>query len=474
MVQSIKDTLYEKFSADQISIKLYIVFSGIKSNIENDPLLMDALKGTVQLLIDNAYKNSSYTIVDAQTLIDLSKQGEEIIDIVEYQKTFKYITEIEDRKKLNGYISILKGSEIALLVKKWQASLFEANIRDYYKRNDLNQKIIDTCSNENEAKNFWSYNNGLTITCRKVEELPNDRYRLYGIQIVNGCQTSNALYTSYNNTERTKILTQKKRNSTITKKEELELEKIQHNILNDQTSVLTKIIETNDVELIYRITETTNSQTPIKSFSLKANDNIQQNIEQYLLQHGFYYERRINFYRNQGKKNPITIMKLFQLFVSQILFKPSQARTRPKSMFTSHYDSVFPALDSGVHYDFLLYLIPVKIDFKINKRIREIVREESPNDYDLMLMNNSKLHMGPMIIHDIIGAYSKQNIIKKKDEIDKAIENDDKFRVHFNNGFQNLKKIVQNYAGAKKEVIPSVMKKTELDEKIAKFINTNK
>lgn len=86
MVQSIKDTLYEKFSADQISIKLYIVFSGIKSNIENDPLLMDALKGTVQLLIDNAYKNSSYTIVDAQTLIDLSKQGEEIIDIVEYQK----------------------------------------------------------------------------------------------------------------------------------------------------------------------------------------------------------------------------------------------------------------------------------------------------------------------------------------------------------------------------------------------------
>ncbi len=180
----------------------------------------------------------------------------------------------------------MNASEIAKLVKNWQTAIFEANIRDYYRRNDLNKKIIQTSVSEDEAKYFWSFNNGLTITCRKVEELPNDQYRLYGIQIVNGCQTSNALYLAASNSERVEFLKEKEKNSGLNKKEQTELQKIENQILNPDTTVLTKIIETNSGELVYRITETTNSQTPIKTFSLKANEDIQQNIEEYFLNHG--------------------------------------------------------------------------------------------------------------------------------------------------------------------------------------------
>ena len=95
--------------------------------------------------------------------------------------------------------------------------------------------------------------------------------------------------------------------------------------------MLVKIIETKNEDFIYRITETTNSQTP-KAFSLKANDDIQKLIEKYFENNNVSYERRINSLRNKGKKNIYSIQKLFQLYTSQILFKPSQVKTRPKSI----------------------------------------------------------------------------------------------------------------------------------------------
>ena len=62
---------------------------------------------------------------------------------------------------------------------------------------------------ESEAKYFWSYNNGLTMTCSKVDEMPNNKYKLHNLQIVNGCQTSNSIYLSVKNRERVEELQNK-------------------------------------------------------------------------------------------------------------------------------------------------------------------------------------------------------------------------------------------------------------------------
>ena len=56
--------------------------------------------------------------------------------------------------------------------------------------------------------------------------------------------------------------------------------------------MLVKIIETKNEDFIYRITETTNSQTPIKAFSLKANDDIQKLIEKYFENNNVFYEMK--------------------------------------------------------------------------------------------------------------------------------------------------------------------------------------
>lgn len=472
VLNEIKTKLFSDFPSDNISVVCHIVFGGIESNIHSESILTDELDGIKDLLISNGFTNTKIEITDCQSLINAPSKNQEIIDIIEYQKTFKYITDIDSKNKLNGYISIIKGSDIAELVRKHQTAIFEANIRDYYKRSDLNSKIAATSSDANEAKFFWSYNNGLTMTCSKVEDLPNNKYKLHNLQIVNGCQTSNAIYLAVKNKERiTELKLKEASGKALTKKETEELSKKTNLQFNDDTSLLVKIIETKSDDFIYRITETTNSQTPIKAFSLKANDDIQKLIEKYFENAGISYERRINSLRNKGKKNIYSIQKLFQLFTSQILFKPSQVKTRPKAMFNLTYDNVFPSSDVKV-VNYVLYLVPVKVDIALNKAIKNYYKETpSVDSYIRTLIAYGKFHLGCFILSSILkNKYSEKGIVSEEARIMKELENNS--LVHFKDALVTFEKVMKAFAGNKKESIPSEIRKTELDNRIAKFIKS--
>lgn len=473
VINEIKNSLFNDFPSENISINCHIVFGGIEKNIHSEKILTDELESIDHLLKNNGYINPVITITDCESLIKGPNKYQNIVDIIEYQKTFKYITDTDKSNKLNGYISIINGKEIAELVRKHQSSIFEANIRDYFKRSDLNSKILETSSNGEEAKYFWSYNNGLTMTCSKVEELPNNKYKLHNLQIVNGCQTSNAIYSALKNKERISELTLKQENgSVLTKKESEELDKKQFLQFNEDTSLLVKIIETNNDDLIYRITETTNSQTPIKAFSLKANDDIQKLIEKFLEDYGVSYERRINELRNRGKKNIYSIQKLFQLYTSHILFKPSQVKTRPKSMFMSTYDDVFPAPNvKSINY--LLYYFPIQLDISVNKAINDYLANGNVDSYKKTLMSYGKFHLGCFLLSSILKSdYNEKGIINNEAKIIYELSNNLEF--HFLDAIDNFEKVLKNLAGNKKESIPSAVRKSELDNRIARFVKTRK
>jgi hypothetical protein len=473
VLNEIKTVLFNNYPAENISIYCHIVFGGIEKNIHSEKILTDELDDIDNILKNNGYTNPKILITDCESLIKGPFKYQNIVDIIEYQKTFKYITDTDKKNKLNGYISIINGKEIAELVRKHQSSIFEANIRDYFKRSDLNSKILETSSNEEEAKYFWSYNNGLTMTCSKVEELPNNKYKLHNLQIVNGCQTSNAIYSALKNKERVVELTLKLKNGNLlTKKENEELDKKQLLQFNEDTSLLVKIIETNNDDLIYRITETTNSQTPIKAFSLKANDDIQKLIEKYLEDYGVSYERRINELRNKGKKNIYSIQKLFQLYTSHILLKPSQVKTRPKSMFISTYDDVFPAPNvKSINY--LLYYIPIQIDTSVNKGIKEYLEKDNADSYQKTLMSYGRFHLGCFLLSSILKSnYSEKGIIINEEKILTELSNNLDF--HFLDAIHNFEKVVKNFAGNKKESIPSAVRKSDLDARIARIVKGRK
>jgi hypothetical protein len=312
------------------------------------------------------------------------------------------------------------------------------------------------------------------MTCSKVDEMPNNKYKLHNLQIVNGCQTSNSIYLSVKNRERVEELQNKiDLGEQLTKKENEEFEAKSKLQFNNATSLLVKIIETKDEDFIYKITETTNSQTPIKAFSLKANDDTQKLIENYFEDNGVNYERRINSLKNKGKKNICSIQKLFQLYTSQMLLKPSQVKTRPKSMFVTSYDDVFPSKDVKL-INYLLYLVPVKIDLYLSKAIRDYFKENSTVDnYLKTLISYGKLHLGAFLLSSIvIKDYNDKGIILNEKLIFEQLENN--LSAHFLDALSNFEKIVKNFAGNKKESIPSAVRKNELDQRIAKFIKTRK
>lgn len=472
-LNDIKNKIFTNFPSDNIKVIIHIVFGGLERNLYSEKILENELNSIKQCLSDSGYINSEISVTDCQSLINAPSKCEQIIDIIEYQKTFKYITDTEGEVKLNGYISIISGKEIAELVRKHQSAIFEANIRDYYKRNDLNSKILETSASSENAKFFWSFNNGLTMTCSKVEEMPGNKYKLHNLQIVNGCQTSNAIYLALKNKERINELTEKiEMGNELTKKEKDEYEQKAKLQFNNATSLLVKIIETKDEDLIYRITETTNSQTPIKAFSLKANDDSQKLIEKYLASNNINYERRINSLKNKGLKNIVSLQKLFQLYTSQILFKPSQVRTNPKKMFISTYDDVFPAPEVRI-INYTLYLIPIRVDLALNKAIKDYTKNHTLDNYQKTLLSNGKFHLSCFMLSSILkGDYNEKGIVTKEKQIIKELE--DNYLIHFEDALTNFEKLLKVFSGNKKESISSAVKKTELDNRIVRFIKARK
>src|SRR3989338_8479399 len=102
---------------------------------------------------------------------------------------------IEDfnfRRVLIGKVGI---QEIAGLFNRHGDQLLERNIRRYLgtHRNRVNTAIHDTLIDDDKRKNFYFFNNGITMICRKFRHnaLQGKDYqlKLEGIQIINGGQT---------------------------------------------------------------------------------------------------------------------------------------------------------------------------------------------------------------------------------------------------------------------------------------------
>lgn len=80
--------------------------------------------------------------------------------------------------------------------------LFNENIREYLGNKGINKKIYNTLMNEDERKNFFYYNNGITIICDEISKVrttsnPGNSHAEITIsnpQVVNGCQTVNSIY----------------------------------------------------------------------------------------------------------------------------------------------------------------------------------------------------------------------------------------------------------------------------------------
>ena len=80
--------------------------------------------------------------------------------------------------------------------------IFDMNIREYLGNKGINKKIYQTLCDPKDRKNFFYYNNGITIICDNMGKISSQvsDYNMNAIftidnpQIVNGCQTVNSIY----------------------------------------------------------------------------------------------------------------------------------------------------------------------------------------------------------------------------------------------------------------------------------------
>jgi hypothetical protein len=77
------------------------------------------------------------------------------------------------------------------------------------------------------------------------------------------------------------------------------------------------------------------------------------------------------------------------------------------------------------------------------------------------------------MLHSILkNEYSEKTIANKEATIISELENN--YLVHFVDALDNFEKVMKSFAGNKKEAIPIEIRKTDLDNRIVRFMKAKK
>jgi hypothetical protein len=256
-------------------------------------------------------------------------------------------------------------------------SIFEANVRDYQGSVIVNTGIRKTLENA-DSENFWYLNNGVTVITPKAV-LAGKQLTIEDPQIVNGLQTSHEIYEHFAAME---------------------------NPVSDDRCILVRIICEENEEARDRIIRATNSQTSIPPASLRSSDHIHRNIEDFLKANGYFYDRKKNFYKNQGKPiaKIISISYMAQAMMAITLFKPDSARARPSTLINSdpEYERIF-SLDTPID----VYLKVIQIMKSVEDFLR---RDIDGTTLDRKTVTNIKFYVAALAARKL--SLGEANIIK--------------------------------------------------------------
>jgi AIPR protein len=141
--------------------------------------------------------------------------------------------------------------------------IFYDNVRDWQGNNAVNQEIMATLAGPTRAR-FALMNNGITIIARKMQRT-GTRLTIEDYQVVNGCQTCNALF-------------------------------IQRDHLDATVMIPLRLIATEDEDIITAIIRATNRQTEVRDEQFFALTTFPKDLERFFASfppnRRLYYERR--------------------------------------------------------------------------------------------------------------------------------------------------------------------------------------
>lgn len=296
----------------KIRVRVFYATKGETKNIHSSVLATcSALKADLATL--TATPDVDVIFRGAEELISLSRQPKTRRRDLEVQQSlssdngdsFACLVTIE------SFVSFLSDNKGDLI-----RGLFDANVRDFLGKNEVNDAMratLDTLGDED----FWWFNNGITIVASEIDQ-KGKKLVLEEPLLVNGLQTSNVIFGFMTDPAIDEEIKQTRRSKIV----------------------LIKIIVPPNEKIRDEIVKATNSQTHIPKPYLRGMDIVHRNIEDHLKGFGFFYERRKNQYKNLGKKRStiVTLSEAAQALMAAFLFRGSDARGRPNSLLKQDKD----------------------------------------------------------------------------------------------------------------------------------------
>ena len=287
------------------NVSFHYASKGVHAN-DNVRRKVDALRDTVLSRIPQA--NFEFYFLGASELYDLAaRQPHTTSNLTLAESPISSEDQV-------GFVCLVKIRDFFNFITDdsglLQRQLFEANVRDYQGRTEVNDEI-QASLRATESDDFWWLNNGVSILATQAS-LGGKVLTIKDAQIVNGLQSSTEVYYYCKDTDGS----------------------------NDGRKILVRVMVPKEDESRDRIIKATNSQTVVPPSSLRATDRIHRDIEQYLRQRGLFYDRRKNYYKNEGKPRDkiVRIPHLAQAVMAIVLQQPDQARARPSSLLKNDED----------------------------------------------------------------------------------------------------------------------------------------
>lgn len=154
---------------------------------------------------ENADFNAQFSVIDKQGICEnynrVLEQTKPILNHIVTLEAGKYLmTEISATKVL---LAALPLKECIKLPGIKDGTLFQKNVRQSLGiNNTVNKKIKRTINDPDKCHDFFFFHNGITAICNKLEELQNGQFELYGLSVVNGCQSLNTILSCSENAKK--------------------------------------------------------------------------------------------------------------------------------------------------------------------------------------------------------------------------------------------------------------------------------
>ncbi|QNN76564.1 AIPR family protein [Pseudoxanthomonas mexicana] len=277
-----------------------------------------------------------------------------------------------------AYIGYLRADEFIKLITapdgEIRRNVFYDNVRDFQGLdNSVNQEIASALSDPDSADKFVLYNNGVTVVSSFLKNLGAHRFILRNYQIVNGCQTSNVLFT---------------------KKDEAAFAR---------ALIPIKIVHTSNADVVAKIIRANNRQTPVPNEAFLTLDKWHKDLQEYVLLESrrlgesLFYERRSReFSLLDGapeKKRVIGLHAMVRAFAAVYLQRPHMVMANNPNSILRENVHVF-----GGGHKFSPYLASAMLVYKINEHANR-----SASSADLMRF---RYHVAMLIAATMAGSRS--------------------------------------------------------------------